>query len=53
MQAVLPLVDIEGCVTMAREGNSYSQAAELRWADKRITQAMNYQVIPPPAILKV
>ncbi|XP_048844771.1 uncharacterized protein LOC125716487 [Brienomyrus brachyistius] len=43
MQAVLPLVDIEGCVSMAREGSSYSQAAELKWADKRITQAMKYQ----------
>ncbi|XP_028831417.1 uncharacterized protein LOC114787739 [Denticeps clupeoides] len=35
---------VEGCVSVAREGNStYSQAAEVQWADKKVTQSMNYQ----------
>ncbi|KAL4608231.1 hypothetical protein GN956_G25230 [Arapaima gigas] len=43
VQAVFPLVALEGCGSVAREGNSFSQGAELRWEGKRISQAMKYQ----------
>ncbi|KAG7456895.1 hypothetical protein MATL_G00240760 [Megalops atlanticus] len=43
LKTVLPLVEIQGCGSMAREGNSYSQNAELNWGNKRITQGMKYQ----------
>ncbi|KAJ8274701.1 hypothetical protein COCON_G00093260 [Conger conger] len=43
LKTVLPLVDFQGCGTVARERNSYSQMAELNWGSKRITQSMKYQ----------
>ncbi|XP_035276169.1 uncharacterized protein LOC118228818 isoform X3 [Anguilla anguilla] len=43
LRTVLPLVDIQGCGSVARERNSYSQMAELNWGNKRITQSMKYQ----------
>lgn len=46
MQAVLPLVEAHSCVSVAEEGKvTFSQTAELKWGDKRITQSMKYQVI--------
>ncbi|XP_029560066.1 uncharacterized protein LOC115156670 isoform X1 [Salmo trutta] len=43
-QEVVPsLVAVEGCVSVAKEGNSYSQNAELKWGDKSLRQSMNYQ----------
>ncbi|KAG9330056.1 hypothetical protein JZ751_027361, partial [Albula glossodonta] len=43
LETVLPLVDIQGCGSMAQEKNSYSQKAELNWGHKRMSQAMSYQ----------
>ncbi|XP_072544439.1 uncharacterized protein [Salminus brasiliensis] len=44
MRSVLPLVDAQGCLSVAQEGkSSYSQSAELKWSDKRITQSLKYQ----------
>ncbi|XP_053351528.1 uncharacterized protein LOC128521637 [Clarias gariepinus] len=44
MRSVLPLVEAHACVSMAQEGKcSYSQSAELKWGDKRITQSLKYQ----------
>lgn len=46
LQEVVPsLVAVEGCVSVAKEGNSYSQNAELKWGDKSLRQSMNYQVL--------
>ncbi|XP_063076045.1 uncharacterized protein LOC134466078 [Engraulis encrasicolus] len=46
LQAELPLVKVRGCASAAREGQSYTQNAELQWSDKRITQSMKYQTGP-------
>ncbi|XP_049338919.1 uncharacterized protein LOC103023384 isoform X1 [Astyanax mexicanus] len=44
MQSVLPLPNARGCVSVSQEGkSSYSQSAELKWSDKRITQSLKYQ----------
>uniref|UniRef100_A0A9J7Z687 Si:dkeyp-106c3.1 n=1 Tax=Cyprinus carpio carpio TaxID=630221 RepID=A0A9J7Z687_CYPCA len=43
IQSLLPLVEMEGCVAVAQEGEAYSQNTELKWKDKRITQSMKYQ----------
>ncbi|KAI1882624.1 hypothetical protein AGOR_G00236800 [Albula goreensis] len=43
LETVLPLVDTQGCGSVAQEKNSYSQKAELSWGHKRISQAMSYQ----------
>ncbi|XP_037400850.1 uncharacterized protein LOC108437497 isoform X3 [Pygocentrus nattereri] len=44
MRSVLPLVDARGCVSVAQEGkSSYSQNADLKWNDKKITQSLKYQ----------
>ncbi|XP_073705892.1 uncharacterized protein [Garra rufa] len=43
IQSLLHLVEMEGCVAVAREGKAYSQNTELKWKDKRITQSMKYQ----------
>ncbi|KAJ8011260.1 hypothetical protein DPEC_G00056310 [Dallia pectoralis] len=43
-QAVVPsLMAVEGCVSVAKEGNTYSQNAELKWEDKSLRQGFNYQ----------
>ncbi|KAJ8356852.1 hypothetical protein SKAU_G00196460 [Synaphobranchus kaupii] len=43
LKRMLPLVDIHGCGSVARERNSYSQMVELNWGNKRIKQGMKYQ----------
>ncbi|KAL0966760.1 hypothetical protein UPYG_G00299790 [Umbra pygmaea] len=43
-QDVVPsMVAVEGCVSVAKEGNSYSQNAELKWENKSLRQGLNYQ----------
>ena len=45
-QAVVPSpVNVEGCVSVAQEGNSYSQNAVLKWGDRSVRQGMKYQVL--------
>ncbi|KAM3605075.1 uncharacterized protein V6R79_020226 [Siganus canaliculatus] len=34
---------VKGCVSVGREGNSYSQNAELRWDNRSVKQALKYQ----------
>ncbi|XP_041848721.1 uncharacterized protein LOC121644668 isoform X2 [Melanotaenia boesemani] len=34
---------VKGCVSVGREGNSYSQNAELRWDNRSIKQSLKYQ----------
>ncbi|KAG5286655.1 hypothetical protein AALO_G00017330 [Alosa alosa] len=46
LQAERHLVRMQGCLSAAREGQSYTQNAELQWSDKRITQSMKYQIRP-------
>ncbi|KAM6948685.1 uncharacterized protein FYW47_016634 [Aplochiton taeniatus] len=36
-------LNVEGCVSGAQEGNSYSQNAELKWGDSSVRQGMKYQ----------
>ena len=38
-------VNVEGCVSVAQEGNSYSQNAVLKWGDRSVRQGMKYQVL--------
>ncbi|XP_029380652.1 uncharacterized protein LOC115057622 isoform X2 [Echeneis naucrates] len=37
---------VKGCVSVAQEGNSYSQSAELRWDNMGIKQSLKYQKSP-------
>ncbi|XP_041804885.1 uncharacterized protein LOC121614861 [Chelmon rostratus] len=37
---------VKGCVSVAQEGNSFSQNAELRWDNRSIKQGMKYQKGP-------
>ncbi|XP_054870047.1 uncharacterized protein LOC111586552 isoform X2 [Amphiprion ocellaris] len=37
---------VKGCVSVGREGNSYTQNAELRWDHSSVKQAMKYQKDP-------
>ncbi|XP_029929860.1 uncharacterized protein LOC115374855 [Myripristis murdjan] len=37
---------VKGCVSVGREGNSYSQNAELRWDNRSVKQGMKYQNSP-------
>ncbi|XP_030608355.1 uncharacterized protein LOC115796202 [Archocentrus centrarchus] len=34
---------VKGCISMAHEGNSFSQNAELRWDSRSLKQGMKYQ----------
>ncbi|KAM4551263.1 uncharacterized protein PAE49_015110 isoform 2-T2 [Odontesthes bonariensis] len=34
---------VKGCVSVGREGNSYSQNAELKWHNKSVKQGFKYQ----------
>ncbi|XP_019901155.3 uncharacterized protein LOC105030387 isoform X2 [Esox lucius] len=43
-QAVAPSpLAVEGCVSVAKEVNTYSQNAELKWEEKSLRQGFNYQ----------